>query len=127
MTSAFSAEEQEIIDVNQARIAALVAGDIDALERYVGEDMQYVSVAGVVQTKAQLFAGFRSGEVRLERQDPSDLDVRVYGDMAIAGYRAESVTHDRGKRIEGTTRCTSVYVRRDGRWQLVLQHNTFIA
>ena len=30
-------------------------------------------------------------------------------------------------RIEGVTRCSSVYVHRDGRWQLVLQHNTFIA
>ena len=127
MTQTLTPEEQEVADVNRARIAALVAGDIDTLERYVGEDMQYVSVAGVVQTKAQVFAGFRSGDVRLERQDPGDLDVRVYGDTAIAGYRADSVTLDRGKRIEGTTRCTSVYVRRDGRWQLVLQHNTFIA
>jgi hypothetical protein len=36
------------------------------------------------------------------------------------------VTIDRGKRIEGATHCSSVYVHRDGRWQLVLQHNTFI-
>lgn len=29
-------------------------------------------------------------------------------------------------RIEGATRCTSVYLRRDCRWQLILQHNTFV-
>lgn len=127
MTRTRTAEEQEVVDVNAARIAALVAGDFDALERHVGEDMQYVSAAGVVQTKAQVFAGFRSGDLRLERQDPGDVDVRVYGDTAIAGYRADSVTLDRGRRIEGATYCSSVYVRRDGRWQLVLQHNTFIA
>jgi ketosteroid isomerase-like protein len=127
MTSTFCAEEQEVIDVNQARIDALVAGDIDTLDRYVGDDMRYVSATGSVQTKAQVFAAFRSGEVRLERQDPSDLDVRIHADTAIVGYRADSVTIDRGKRIAGTTHCTSVYVRRDGRWQLVVQHNTFIA
>ena len=127
MTSSFTAEEQKVIDVNQARIDALVAGDIDTLDGYVGEDMRYVSAAGTVQTKAQVFAAFRSGDIRLERQDPSDLNVRIYGDTAIAGYLADSVTIDSGKRIAGTTHCTSVYVRRDGRWQLVLQHNTFIA
>jgi ketosteroid isomerase-like protein len=117
MTRTFSAAEQELIDVNRDRIAALVACDLDALDRFVAHDMQYVSVAGAVQTKAQVFAGFRSGDVRLERQDPSELDVRIYGDAAIVGYRADSLTLDRGARIEGTTRCTSVYARRDGRWQ----------
>ena len=118
--------EQELIAVNRRRIEALVAGDWDVLENYVGEDMQYVSGAGTVHPKSEVFAGFRSGDLRLERQDPSDEEVRVYGDTAIVGYRAESVTIDRGTRIEGVTRCSSVYVRRDGRWQLVLQHNTFI-
>ena len=127
MTARFGSREQEVADANRERIAALVAGDIDTLERYVAEDMQYASGAGTVHTKAEVFAGFRSGDLRLERQDPSELDVRVYGDTAIAGYRADSVTIDRGKRIEGATHCTSVYVYRDGRWQLVLQHNTFIA
>jgi hypothetical protein len=115
MTARFGPREQEVADANRERIAALVAGDIDTLERYVAEDMQYVSGAGTVHTKAEVFAGFRSGDLRLERQDPSELDVRVYGDTAIAGYRADSVTIDRGKRIEGATHCTSVYVYRDGR------------
>jgi len=126
MTGESGSGEQEIAEGNRERIAALVAGDFDTLERYVGEDMQYVSGAGTVHTKAEVFTGFRSGDLRLERQDPSGLDGRVYGDTAIAGYRADSVTIDRGKRIEGATHCTSVYVYRDGRWQLVLQHNTFI-
>jgi ketosteroid isomerase-like protein len=126
MSRVFSAREHEVLAVNRARIAALVAGDVDALERFVGDDMQYVSVSGAVESKPQVFAGLRSGALRLERQDAVDEDVRLYGDTAIVGYRAESVTLDRGARIEGTTRCTSVYVRRDGHWQLVLQHNTFV-
>ena len=120
-------QEQELIAINRRRIEALVAGDWDTLEQYVGEDMQYVSGAGSVHPKSQVFAGFRSGDLRLERQDPSDEVARIYGDTAIVGYRAESVTIDRGARIEGVTYCSSVYVLRDARWQLVLQHNTFIA
>jgi uncharacterized protein (TIGR02246 family) len=126
MARTFSAREQEVLAANRERIAALVAGDADTLDCFVGDDMSYVSPAGQVQSKAQVFAALRSGALRLERQDASDLEVRLYGDTAIVGYRAETVTVDSGVRIEGTTRCTSVYVHRDGRWQLVLQHNTFV-
>ena len=115
------------MDVNRERIAALVAGDLEKLSRHVGEDLLYVSAAGTVHTRAEVFDAFRSGALRIVRQDAREVGVRIHADVAIAGYLADSVTLDHGHRIEATTRCTSVYVHRAGRWQLVLQHNTYVA
>jgi len=115
------------VDVNGERIDALVAGDLERLSSYVGEDLVYVSAAGTVHTRAEVFEAFRTGALRVERQAARDVGVRIHGDVAIAGYLADSVMVDRGQRIEATTRCTSVYVQRAGRWQLVLQHNTYVA
>ena len=120
-------EQQALIAVNRARIAALVAGEWDILQRYVAQDMQYISSAGTVHPKVEVFANFRSGALRLERQQPSAEQVRIYGDTAIVSYRADTVTVNNGSRSEAVTQCSSVYVHRDERWQLVLQHNTLIA
>ena len=125
MSAPMTPAEQEVVDVNAARIHALIAGDVETLAQYVGEDLVYVSAAGTTHPRTEVFDSLRSGNLRLEKQDPREVTVRIYGDTAIAGYLADSVTITHGERIEATTRCTSIYVRRDGRWVLVLQHNTY--
>jgi hypothetical protein len=116
----------DLLEVNRKRIRALVAADFETLERYVADDMEYVAGDGSVHPKVKVFAGFRDGSLRLEKQDPYAESGRIYGDTGITSYRADSVTIHDSKRIEATTQCTSVYVWRDARWQLVLQHNTFV-
>lgn len=116
-----------LIEVNRERIKTLVAGDFARLEHYVANDMEYTSGNGEVHPKTTVFAGFLDGSLRLEKQDPYAESARVHGDCGIVSYRADSISIHNGERIEGTTQCTSVYAWRDSRWQLIVQHNTFVS
>lgn len=126
MIAEYTAAQRAVLDVHQARLKALVDGDLEALERLVGEDMVYISAHGAVQTRAQVFESIRSARLRIHRLDSDDVTVTLYGDVAITRYRAESHSDDGDDVIQGTVRSTAVYVMRDGRWQLVSAHNCLI-
>ena len=118
--------DEEILDVHARRIAALVAGDLEALTRYVAEDLIYTSPVGKVQDRSSVFAGFRAGTTRVERMECDDFRVRVNGDAAVVTYRSRSRMVDPDYVVDGLLRSTSTYFRRQGQWMLVAQHQVRI-
>ena len=114
--------EQDLIEVHQHRIDALVAGDLDKLSRIVGEDLVFVNANGRSMRRPEIFAAFETGTMAVQRIESSDMDVRLYGDVAILAYRALTTVQDGDQMIDGITQNTCVFVHRDGRWQMVSQH-----
>lgn len=114
--------KDEMIDVHEARVAALVAGDLDTLSNYVAEDLIYTSPKGKVQDRAAVFAGFKAGTTRVERMECDDFRVRKNGDAAVVTYRSRSRMVEPDYVVDGLMRSTSVYFKRDGAWVLVAQH-----
>jgi ketosteroid isomerase-like protein len=112
----------EILRVHEARQAALLAGDLEALSNYVAEDLIYTSPKGKVQDRNEVYAGFRAGTTRIERMDCDDFRVRINGDAAVVTYRSRSRMVDPDYTVDGLMRSTSVYFKRDGAWVLVAQH-----
>lgn len=114
--------EAALLETNAERIRVLLAGDLGALDRYVSDDLIYVSPIGKMQTKPEVFAGFRAGTVKVEHMEIDGASARLYGPVGIVGYRADYRVVDDGETFEGQTRSTAVYYHQDGRWQLVSQH-----
>jgi hypothetical protein len=54
--------------------------------------------------------------------DSSNISTRIYGEIGILIYKADTKMMDGDTSVEGMTRSTSVYTRREGGWQLVSQH-----
>ena len=118
--------EKELLAAHEARIAAIVAGDYEALSRYVSDDLTYVSPSGQFQTKEEIYAGFLSGRVRQEKMDTSDTQVRIFGETAVVSYRSQVRLREGDKVTTGALRATGVYVLRPAGWQLVAMHQTKI-
>ena len=112
---------------HEGRIAALLSGDLEALDNYVDDDLTYTSPHGRLMTKSEVFDSFRSGVMKVETMEISDLLSRQYGDTAILTYRAHTVIHDHGAVTSGNVRSTAVYLRRNENWKLVAQQQTAIA
>ena len=55
-----------------------------------------------------------------------EIKVRVYGDTAIVTYRSSANGKDKDGTIDEQRRWTRVFVRKDGRWQLVHSQGTTI-
>lgn len=120
---AASSEDSSAVDairqVGQDMGDALIALDIEGLDRIFGDDWMTVGVSGGVYTKEALLRDVRDGKKRLTWFELGPIDVQVFGDVAIAqGYVAERRVID-GK----DTRIELVYAdilkRRDGRWVVV--------
>ncbi len=115
---------ETLIAAHHARLNALMAGDRDAVARVVAEDMHYVSAVGHVQTRADVFEAIGSGELVIEKMEARDLQARIYGDIGILIYAADTRMRQGGRLVNGMTRSTTVYERRAGNWMMISQHQS---
>ena len=121
-----TADEQEITRLENAWREARVKGDIAFLESLYAREMRIQGTDGSVIPRDTDIALFATGRVRPEMIDAEEMHVAVYGNSAVVTGR----DHIRGtyKSVtgEGRLRFTDVFVRRDGRWQLVSNQGTWI-
>jgi len=123
-TAINSKAEQEVRKVQSDRLKALAMSDISKLDQIVGNDLIYISPVGKVQTKADIVTDLKSGALKVSSIEPVEMTVRIYGNTAVVNYMTVSKFIDNGKDYNNQIRSTSVYVKRQGRWQLVSQQMT---
>jgi ketosteroid isomerase-like protein len=111
--------EQTVMSIEKEMLDALLKGDSSALERYLADSYVSTGPDGSVEDKAQNIADLKSGDLKLQSATLDDPKVRVYGDTAIVTYASADKGTYKGKDITGKTRWTDVFVKRNGRWQLV--------
>ena len=121
----FSQEADQTVALRQLETVwnqAHVHGDADALDRLWGDDLEVAVPKMPVMTKAQALAFARSGKMAFQKYETSDLRIRVYGDAAVVTGRLQRTRTLNGQVKEDDWRFTKVYIRRDGRWQVVAFH-----
>lgn len=121
-----SQQKEALLEIHHARLAALLAGDLETLDRYVSDDLIYTSPDGQTQTKQQVFEGFRSGKSKVEKMDTDDTEVRLFTNAAVITYRATSKMSDGIRDTNGLIRSTATYINGSLGWQLVSQHQSRI-
>ena len=117
---------EEIGAADADRYAALVAGDLAAVARRLGDDLSYTHSSSVVDTKEAYLDALRSGKVVYRQTERSDVKIVPYGCVGVMTGRGDfKVTLD-GKDVDVPLRFTNVWVMRDGRWQMVAWEATRI-
>ena len=112
--------------LDQERIQAQIGADAAALDRLYAEDFIGIGPSGTVRTKAQVIADFKSGSLRFQSITTDDVQWRVYGDTAVETGRSTMNGEDRSKTVPRDNRFTRVWVKRQGRWQLVTNHYSLL-
>ena len=102
--------------------AAHVRGDASALERICAEDLVVVVPGMRVMTKSDSLGMFTSGRVKFVRYETSETKLRTYTDAAIVTGRLRRTRVIAGATADDGWRFTKVYLRRDGRRQVVSFH-----
>src|SRR5262249_1957564 len=97
--------------------------DPKELDRLYADEFTSINASGQVQNKAAIIAARMSGRISAQSYELDEVAIQIYGDVAIAMSSA---------RIEGNTangrfRHLRVFVKRDGRWQIVATQMTKIA
>jgi uncharacterized protein (TIGR02246 family) len=124
-TTADGAEEQALIQVEKEWAAAMLKVDPAALDRILGKEW-VENADGELTTRGQAMAAFKSGALKFESLALRDLSVYVFGDVALATMTADIKGTFMGKPMPPLQRSTDVFVKRDGRWQVVSTQNTTI-
>ncbi|MEK6325190.1 MAG: nuclear transport factor 2 family protein [Acidobacteriota bacterium] len=119
-------DEQAVRQVLNELYAALGRNDIAALDRIYPDNYTLVNESGELTTKAPRLAAMKSGELKFESVSYDEVNVRLYGNTAVATYRAMIKGQFKGQAIGGQLRVTSTLVKMKGRWQLVATQATRI-
>ncbi len=110
---------REIIEMERQAREASIRRDAEFSQRTLAEDYVAITPLGQVTTKQDTLSARKSGQLRYDTINVSDMVVRVYGDTAVVTARADVKGHQLGEDFSGPYRYTRIWVRRTGHWQAV--------
>ena|SRR5438034_453677 len=118
--------EQQILRADTDRFKAMVNGDVAMLEKLLAVELSYIGSTGRIEDRHAILYDIKSGKTKYSSIIPSERQVHVMGTVATV----IGVAVIRGEDADGSDvgiRYSSVYVLRDGRWQMVTWQSTRIA
>src|SRR5215203_1532532 len=120
--------EQQVLQAERDRFAAMVKGDRAALEKLLSDDLTYTHSTALLETKEQFIKSVTSGNIDYVSIEPSEADwkVRVSGNTAVVNGLAAVNVIDNGKDRKIRIRYTTVHANRGSAWQLLAWQATVI-
>lgn len=115
---------RELTGFKDQLLKAEVDRDTFFLQQAIADDFVYVKTQGEVMNKEQLLARVRSPEHSYEFLKSDSVVVRRYGDVAIMTDRTSTKGAINGRAFGGDFRFVRVFVRKNTRWQVVLEQGT---
>jgi ketosteroid isomerase-like protein len=118
--------EQELRERLREWDEAYARRDREALNRILADDLFFTDAAGKVNNKAQyIMAIIKSPDISLiESVGSDDLKIRLYGDAAVVTGRSGIRGRPRHPATRNLFRFTDLWVKRQGRWQVVASQVT---
>ena len=117
-----------ITELEHQLAKAWVEGDRAFIEALLAPDWSVTDPSGQILTKQQVIEEtFGSADRTIDSLTVDDLQVRTFGDTAIATGRTRASGSYQGRVASVVLRFTDVFVRRDGRWQIVASHGSTVA
>ena len=110
--------EQELRQMNDEWVKALVRGDAETLNRIMAEDF-FFAYPMEGDDKARFLADITSGDVRVKYLNRENVTVRIWGNTAVLTAKDSAKWFYQGRDFSGHYKIVHVYSQRDGRWQLV--------
>lgn len=121
LAQAAKGTEQQVLQAEKDRFAAMIKADGAALDKLLAEDVTYAHGSGKLQNKAEFIADLTSGSFKYLTITPDEKEwkVRVLGNVAIVNGASGMLVVDRGNDQTIKIRYTTVHANRGGRWQMV--------
>ena len=120
--------EQQVLQAEKDRFAAMIKGDRAALEKLLSDDLTYTHSSALFESKEQFIKSVTSGNIDYVSIVPSEADwkVRVNGTTAIVNGIAAVNVVDTGKDRKIRIRYTTIHTNRGGAWLLQAWQATVI-
>ena len=123
-TTTAASDEQAIRAAERQWNDSRVKADVATLGRLLADDWTVVHGDGTINTKAEYLADLKSGARTLAFVKQDNFSVRIDGDTAVAAGLSDSEGTYKGRPSGGALRFTRVYLKRNGRWLMIVSHAT---
>ncbi len=120
-------DEQAIRQVVSELQKALQANSAEGLDRIYADVFTFVGDDGNRLTKAERLESFKSGKVKYQTITIRVVDVKMYGDVAVAFMDVNVKSTTNGKPTAGHFLTTGTFVKSDGRWLELAASNIRLA
>jgi hypothetical protein len=120
--------DTDIITQREAELyRAMLAFDYVALDGLLSDEVRYIHSTGVVETKAEYFAGLRQGLYEYGDITIASAETRLFDGVAMTTGVMEMLVGAKGS-AKGTIRLQHVLIwrREAGTWRLLLRQATRI-
>jgi hypothetical protein len=114
---------QELTQIEHQIATYWKSRDCDAWGALLHADWSVIHITGTILTKAEALKMCRAPGAPTEAHSVDELSVRPFGDAAVVTGRT-IVTLGGTSPETVKLRFTDVFIRRDGRWQVVASHAT---
>ena len=120
--------EDAVAAVEQHRINALIASDINALDEMIDEQCTHIESNGTARTKAAFLEEVAKRKFSFDLFEIIENHIRIIGDTAVVTGTYRNIVRVRGKQNPlKHARHLRVYVQSGGRWTLIAHQATAIA
>ena len=119
-------DEKQIRQLEEQRYAAMLAGDVAALDRLLDENLTYTHSSGVVDTKASYIAGVRDKVWEYKTIARDNERVVIRGGCGLVFCRLKIDLNVRGTAKKVDSNALAVWVEDGGQTRLVAVHSAGI-
>lgn len=124
--TAGSGADQQIQKLLDQRRDAAVKGDVSALEPTTSDDYVRIGPEGGMMNKTEYLDALKSGNLKYQSIQTKDSKIQNYGNAAVSTGTADIKGTYKGRDISGNYRVSQVFVKRNGKWQVVHLQSTKI-
>jgi ketosteroid isomerase-like protein len=118
---------QEVLQAEREWVEAHRRLDVAALERLMADEYKHIRADGAVVGKEADLASYQTGVRYWDFAESDEYDIQLHGQTAVLIGRWRARGENAGERFDYAARFISVYVKRDGRWQMVAAQSTPLA
>jgi len=122
VTAAAAIAAEELVELSHELVRAVQAHDRARLEELLADEFTLDGAAGTLDRSELLEAA--GGPYEIEEFSYDEIDPEVYGNTAVVVSRYSQQASLAGRDVSRRMRVTDVWLRRDGRWQIVRRHAT---
>jgi ketosteroid isomerase-like protein len=115
-----------ILAFEAALVEAQLAGDVDALDRLLDDDLYFAGLEGKAFSKADDLAAHRSGHLRITRMLPKDRHITALGSVVVVSVLMDAEAVVAGASQAAMLRYTRVWRERPDGWKVIAGHMSVV-
>jgi hypothetical protein len=120
-------EESGVLAAEREFFVRLVDGSAESINQLLADDFMLIDVlSGSLIAKPALLTALKSGQLKFEVIEPTDLRLRLYQGTAVVTGRTKMRWQFGESPFAVHSRYTHVYVQQQGRWRLAAAQGTQI-